>query len=141
MRWRAVRSQRELGIAAAGAGGVAAGGHPAASAGGQDLRTGGHEVSGASGARQLAGLRTNGGGIRAASLRHTASRTTVRRLAQRLAGDPPTHSRSAGAVFQSAAASGAASPAAPAAALLRELEIAAAIVNRATRRLAGAAGA
>ena len=47
------RPQRELGIAAAGAGGVTAGGHPAASTRRQNLSAGGDEVSGARGARRM----------------------------------------------------------------------------------------
>ena len=47
------RPQRELGVAAAGAGRVAAGGDPAASTRRQNLSAGGDEVSGAGGARQM----------------------------------------------------------------------------------------
>ena len=70
-----------------------------------------------------------------------ASRPTLCRLAQRLARDPQTHSRRSGAVFQNAAAGRESSSRGTAAELLRDLEMVAAIVNRAHRRLAGAEAA
>ena len=56
------RSQRELGVAAAGAGGVAAGSDPAASARRPDRDAGGAEVSGASGAYGCGAMPADGGG-------------------------------------------------------------------------------
>ena len=58
------RPQRELGVAAAGAGGVAAGSDPAASARRQNRGASGDEVSGAGGASQRGRLRAHGGRIR-----------------------------------------------------------------------------
>src|SRR5438128_5287877 len=99
-----VRSQRELGIAAAGAGGGSAGSDPATGARGQDSGAGGDEVSGAGGAPEPGGLPTDGRDLRPASLRYAGSRPTVWRLAQRFARDPPTDSGRSRAVFQNAAA-------------------------------------
>jgi hypothetical protein len=100
----AVRSQRELGIAAPGIGGTAAGGDSATRAGGQSLGAGGHEVPGAGGAHQPGRLRADGRGIRSAPLRYAGSRATLRRLAGRLAVGARAAARLAGAVFQNAAA-------------------------------------
>jgi uncharacterized ParB-like nuclease family protein len=87
-----VRSQRELGIAAAGTGGGFAGSHPAAGARGQNPGAGGAEVSGAGGAPKSGRLPTDGGDLRPAPLRYARGRPTVCRVAQGLAGNPPTHS-------------------------------------------------
>ena len=78
--------------------------HPAASAGRKDRGASGDEVSGADGARQPGRLRADGGRIRAASLRYAASRTTLCRLAGRLARGPRAPPRRAGTVFENAAA-------------------------------------
>ncbi len=102
----AVRSQHQLGVAAAGAGGASPGSDPAAGARGQDRGAAGDEVSGSGGAHQPGGLPADGGGVRQPSLEHAASRATLCRLARGLADDAKTHSRSARAVFESAAASG-----------------------------------
>lgn len=99
-----VRSQRELGIAAAGAGGASAGGHPAADTRGQDRGAGSHEVSGAGGAPKLGGLPADGGDLRPAPLRYAGSRSTVWGLAQRHPCDPQTHSGGSWAVLQNPAA-------------------------------------
>jgi hypothetical protein len=99
-----VRSQRELGIAAAGAGGASAGDHPAAGARGQNRGASSDEISGASGAPKPGRLPTHGGNLRPAALRYAGSRATVRGLAKRHAGDPPTHSGESRAVFQNPAA-------------------------------------
>jgi hypothetical protein len=99
-----LRPQRQLGVAALGAGRVAAGSHPAASARRQDRRATGHEVSGAGGARQPGAVRANGRRLRPAPLRHAASRTTLCRLAGRLARGPRAHPGRAGTVFENAAA-------------------------------------
>jgi hypothetical protein len=100
----AVRSQRELGVAAAGVGGALTGGHPAAGARGQDCGPGGDEVFGAGGATEPGGLPAHGGDLGRASLRYARSRPTVCRLAARIGRDPETHSGRSGAVFQNATA-------------------------------------
>ena len=99
-----LRPQRELGVAAAGAGRVAAGSDPAASARRSDRGATGHEVSGAGGARQPGGLRADGRRFRPAPLRYAASRTTLCRLAGGLARGSRAHPRRAGTVFENAAA-------------------------------------
>src|SRR5438105_241806 len=60
----ALRPQRDLGIAARGAGGGAAGSDPAAGARRQAGGATGDEVSGAGGARQRRGLRADGRRLR-----------------------------------------------------------------------------
>ena len=75
--------------------------------------------------------------FRPASLRHAASRTTLCRLAGRLARGPRTHPRRAGTVFENAAA-GAGRQAGGGRQVERELEMALAILHRAGRRLAEA---
>jgi hypothetical protein len=100
----AVRSQRELGVAAAGAGGAAARGDPAASAGRKDRGAGGDEVSGAGGAPEPGGLPAHGSRFRGASLRYTRSWATVWRLAPGIGRDSPADSGRSGAVFQNTAA-------------------------------------
>jgi len=77
----AVRPQRELGVAAVGAGGTVTGGDPTASAGGQSFGARGDEVSGADGAHRSGGLPKDGRDIGRASLRLAASRATLHRLA------------------------------------------------------------
>jgi hypothetical protein len=103
-RIAALRPQRELGVAALGAGRAAAGSDPAASTGRSAARRTGHEVSGAGGARQPGALRADGRRFRPAPLRHTASRATLCRLARRLARGPRAHPGRAGTVFENAAA-------------------------------------
>ena len=73
----AVRSQRDMGFAAAGTGGTVAGSDPAAGARGQDCGAGGHEISGACGAAELGGLPAHGGHFGRASLRYARSGPTV----------------------------------------------------------------
>ena len=99
-----LRPQRELGEAAAGAGGGSAGGGSGAGAAGADSGAGGHEVPGAGGAPEPGRLPTDGGDLRPASLGGARSRPTVCRLAQGLARGPPTPSAGAGAVLQNATA-------------------------------------
>jgi len=99
----AVRSQRELGVAAAGAGGSTAGSNPAASARRQDCGAGGDEVSGAGSAHQLRSLPADGCHIRPVSLRNAGGGSTLSRLAQGIPGNPSTHSRCTGSVFQNPA--------------------------------------
>ncbi len=100
----AVRSQCELGVAAAGLGGGVAGVDPTAGARGQDRGPGGDEVSGAGGAAKPGGLPSHGGDLGRASLRHARSRPAVCRLATGIGHGPPTDSGGSGAVFQNAAA-------------------------------------
>ena len=100
----AVRSQRELGVAAVGAGGSAAGSDPAASAGRQDRGAGGHEVSGSGGAAKPGGLPAHGSHFRRASLRDARSRPIVWSLAPGIGCDAQTDSGRSGAVFQNAEA-------------------------------------
>src|ERR1022692_4185277 len=100
----ALRPQRELGVAALGVGRVAAGKHPAAGARGSDRGATGDQVSGAGSARQPGAVRANGRRFRPAPLRHAASRTTLCRLAGRLARGPRAHLGRAGTVFENAAA-------------------------------------
>ena len=88
-----VRPQRELGIAAAGAGGGSAGSDPRAGARGQDPGAGGLEVSGARCPPKPGGLPADGSDLRPASLRYASSRPTVCRVAQRFTRDPQTHCR------------------------------------------------
>jgi hypothetical protein len=97
-----VRSQREVGIAAAGIGGTAAGSDPAAGARRQGGGAGSHEVPGASGPPKPGGLPADGGDLRPASLRYPRSRPTVCRLAPRFGRDPQAHSGCSGLVFQGA---------------------------------------
>ena len=66
---RRFESQRELGVAAASAGGGFAASDPTAGARGQDPGAGGVEVSGAGGTPKPGGLPTDGCNLRAASLR------------------------------------------------------------------------
>ena len=99
----AVRSQREVGIAAAGVSGTVAGDHPAAGARGSDLGTGGDEVSGAGSPPKPGGLPAHGGHLRRASLRHARSGPTLCGLAARIGRDPPTDPGRSGVVFQNAA--------------------------------------
>ena len=99
-----LRPQRELGVAALGIGGTAALSHPAASARGSDRGATGHEVSGAGSARQRGAVRANGRRFRPAPLRYTAGRTTLCRLAGRLARGSRAHPGRAGTVFENAAA-------------------------------------
>lgn len=101
----AVRSQRELGVAALGAGGTVAGGDSAARARGQSLGAGGDEVPGAGGPYQPGRLRAHGRGIRRAPLRYAGSRATLCRLAGRFAVGARAPASLSGAVFQNAAAS------------------------------------
>ena len=75
-----------------GTGGGFAGSHPAAGARGQNPGAGGAEVSGAGGAPKSGRLPTDGGDLRPAPLRYARGRPTVCRVAQGLAGNPPTHS-------------------------------------------------
>ena len=98
-----LRPQPQLGLAAAGAGGVVAGSDPAASARRETRGASGDEVSGAGGASQRWRLLAHGGRFRCASLRHATSRATVHGLAQRHARRPRTHSRRAGTVLENAA--------------------------------------
>jgi len=100
----AVRSQRELGVAACGVSGTAAGDNSAARAGGQSLGTDSDEVSGAGGTHEPGRLPANGRGLRATPLRHAGSRATLCRLAGRFAVGPRTPARLSGAVFQNTAA-------------------------------------
>src|ERR1039457_6329590 len=100
----ALRPQRELGVATLGIGGTAAGKHPAAGARGSDRGATGHEVPRPSGARQRGAVRANGRRFRPAPLRHARSRTTLCRLAGRLARGPRAHLGRAGTVFENAAA-------------------------------------
>ena len=81
----AVRPQRELGVAAAGAGGVAAGGGAAAGAHRCHCGARGDEVCGADGARQRRGLPADGGGGSQAPLQQPCGRPVVCRLACGLA--------------------------------------------------------
>ena len=99
-----VRPQRELGVAALGAGRVAAGNDPAASTRRKAGRATGHEVSGAGGASQRGGLHADGCRFRAAPLRYAASGATLCRLARGLARGPRAYPRRAGTVFKNAAA-------------------------------------
>src|SRR5580700_8577369 len=94
-----VRSQRELGVAAAGTGGTSAGSHSAAGARRQGGGAGSHEVPGASGSPKPGGLPADGGDLRPTSLRFAGSRPTVWRVAQRLARDPQTDSGGSRTVF------------------------------------------
>ncbi|TLY64395.1 MAG: hypothetical protein E6K45_11870 [Gammaproteobacteria bacterium] len=87
-----------------------AGSDPAAGARGQDSGAGGDEVSGAGGAPKPGGLPADGRHLRRTPLRDAPSRPTVCRLAQRLAGSPPTHSGRSRAVFQNATAGAGESP-------------------------------
>ena len=98
-----VRPQRELGVAATGAGGGSAGSHSAAGARGPDSGAGGDEVSGAGGTPKPGGLPAPGGDLRPASLRYAWSRPTVWGLAPRFACGAQTPSGRSGAVFQDAA--------------------------------------
>ena len=100
----AVRSQREMGIAAAGVGGAFAGGHPATGARGPDRGAAGDEISRAGGAAKPGGLPAHGGHFRCASLPHARSWRTVCRLAAGIGCHPPTHSGRSRAVFQNAEA-------------------------------------
>jgi hypothetical protein len=102
----AVRSQCELGVAAAGASRASAGNNSTAGARGQNRRAGGDEVSGAGGAEEFGRLPANGGDLRRASLRYARSGATLCRLAPGDGGDPSAHSRGSGPVFQSATAGG-----------------------------------
>lgn len=106
----AIRSERELGVAPAGVGRTVTGNDPTASAGRQGRRACGDEVSGPGGPHQPGGLRTDGLGLRTASLRIAASRAVVCRLAQWLGCNPQAHPRCTGSVPQNAAANGAKSP-------------------------------
>ena len=99
-----LRPQHQLGVAAVGAGGVAAGSDPAASTRRKTRGASGDEVSGAGGASQRRRLHAHGGGFRRASLQYAPSRATVYGLAQRHARGPRTHSRRAGTVFENAEA-------------------------------------
>src|SRR5260370_42649824 len=72
-----VRSQCELGIATAGAGGDSPGSDPAAGARGQDSGAGGDEVSGAGGRPAAGRLPTDGGDLRPTSLRYAGILPTV----------------------------------------------------------------
>ena len=105
-----VRSERELGVAPAGAGRTVTRNDPTAGADRKDRRPRGDEVSGAGGAHQPGRLRADGRGVRTVSLRIAASRAVVCCLAQWLGGDPQAHPRCTGSVLQNAAASGAESP-------------------------------
>jgi len=98
------RPRRELGVAATGAGGVAAGSDPAAGAGRQDRGAGSHEVSGAGGPCECGAMRADGGRFRRTPLRHAAGRATVCGLAAGITHGPRTHTGGAGAVFENAAA-------------------------------------
>src|ERR1039457_5461007 len=98
-------SQRELGIAAAGAGGDSAGSDSAAGARGQDPGAGGDEVSGAGGTPKSGGLPADGGHLRRAPLRYAGSRPTVWLVVLGVARGPQTHSGRSRAVFQNAAPS------------------------------------
>src|ERR1039457_1979697 len=100
----ALRPQRELGVATLGIGATAARKHPAAVARGSDRGATGHEVPRPSGARQRGAVRANGRRFRPAPLRHAPSRTTLCRLAGRLARGPRAHLGRAGTVFENAAA-------------------------------------
>ena len=100
----AVRSQRELGFPATGAGRAFAGRDPAAGTRRPDRGAGGHEVSGASGAAKPGGLPAHGGDLGRAPLQYTRSRPAICRLATRIGYDPPTHSGGSRAVFQNAEA-------------------------------------
>ena len=100
----ALRPQRDLGIAAPGAGGSAAGSNPAAGARRQAGCATGDEVSGAGGARQRGGLRADGRRLHQALLCHAASRATLCRLAGRHARSSRARPRRAGTVFENAAA-------------------------------------
>lgn len=61
-----LRSQRELGVTAPGAGGGSAGSNPGAGAGGADPGAGGHEVPGAGGAPESGRLPADGRHLRPA---------------------------------------------------------------------------
>jgi hypothetical protein len=100
----ALRPQRELGIAAAGAGGGSAGSGTGAGAAGTDPGAGSHEVPGAGGAPESGRLPADGRHLRPAPLGGARSRPTVRRLAQGLARGPQTASGGAGTVLQNATA-------------------------------------
>ncbi len=71
---------------------------------GTGRRATGDEVSGAGSARQPGAVCANGRRLRPAPLRHAASRTTLCRLAGRLARGPRAHPGRAGTVFENAAA-------------------------------------
>ena len=98
----AFRSEREVGFAAAGAGGAFAGSNPAAGARRPDRGAGGHEISGARSAAKCGGLPAHGGHLGRAPLRYPRSRPAVCRLARRIGYDPSTHSGRSGVVFQNA---------------------------------------
>ena len=100
----AVRSQRELGFPATGAGRAFAGRDPAAGTRRPDRGAGGHEVSGAGGAAKSGRLPAHGGDLRRSPLRYARSRPAICRLATRIGYDPPTHSGGSRAVFQNAEA-------------------------------------
>jgi hypothetical protein len=99
-----LRSQPELGLAPAGAGGAFTRSHSATGARGPDRAADGNEVSGPGCTHQRAGLRANGRGVRTASLRYAAVRTALCRLARWLARGSRAHSLGAGAVSEDAAA-------------------------------------
>ena len=100
----AVRSQRELGFPATGAGRAFAGRDPAAGTRRPDRGAGGHEISGAGGAAKSGRLPAHGGDLRRSPLRYARSRPAVCRLARRIGYDPPTHSGRSRVVFQNAEA-------------------------------------
>jgi hypothetical protein len=100
-----VRSERQLGIAAVGAGRGAAGSDPAAGARRQAAGPGSPEVSGAGGAAKSGRLPANGRDLRRASLRYAGSGPDVHGVAQEFAGPAETHSGCSRAVLQNTAPS------------------------------------
>ena len=99
----AVRPQRELGFAAAGIGGPAAGDGAAAGAGWRDRGARSDEVPGADGARQRRGLPADGGVAGGATLQQPPGRPVVCGLARGVARSPPADSGGAAVVSESAA--------------------------------------
>ena len=119
---------------------VAAGSDPAAGARGQDRGAGGDEVSGAGGAPKPGGLPADGG-------RSSPSITAIRGEAGQLyaawrKGSPAIRKRildDPELFFKTQRQAQEKAPAGTGAELMRDLEMVVAIVNRAQRRLAGAA--
>lgn len=99
-----LRPQRELGVAAAGAGGGSAGGDSGAGAAGADPGAGGAEVPRAGSAPEPGRLPADVRHFRPAPLGGARSRPSVRRLAPGFARGPQTAAGGAGAVLQNAAA-------------------------------------
>jgi hypothetical protein len=101
----ALRPQRELGIAAVGAGGSAAGVDPTTGSTGPDTGAGGLEVSDSDSPAKHRRLSANGRHLRPAPLGHAGSRRVIHGLAQEFAGHAQTDPGFARVVFQNTAAS------------------------------------